>query len=413
MKTHRLARPKRTDTARTTGVYTGTARGDCRPDRIVKSDAALDTGKIACSAQKTEIVAPPVLTAHRVIACLGGDRTRVERRRAPSPAEDELLLRLRVVGFCGTDLFKLDTGGVAPGMVLGHELVGEVAEYGSRVSGFDVGDRVVVPHHVPCGDCHLCRNGSATMCPAFRENLLEPGGFSELVLVRGRAVRRAARRLPAHLSDEAAVFMEPAACVLRGIHRASLGAAGLAAVLGGGSMGLLHLLVLKASRPGMRVVVVDPVENRCALAKELGAEVACAPGDPAAAEVMKRSGGLGADAVFDTVGGTQTLAAGLGLARPGGTVVLFAHAPSAARADFDINSVFKYERRVLGTYSGGPAEQGEIFDMLVEGRLDPSPLATHRLPLGAFEQGVSLVRQKKALKVLFTPATGGDGGPVP
>ncbi len=299
--------------------------------------------------------------------------------------------------------------------MLGHEVVGEVIARGDDVSGFEIGDRVVVPHHVPCGECHLCLSGSDTMCPVFRENLLEPGGFAERVLVRERAVRLAARRLPEHLSDEAAVFMEPAACVLRGILRANLGDTGTAVVLGGGSMGLLHLLVLNASRPGISVMVVDPVEGRRSLAKELGAAAACAPGDTARTAVSDRSHGLGADAVFDTVGGPQTLAAGINLSREGGTVVLFAHAahaPDGARADFDINDLFKHERRVVGTYSGGPSEQSEIFDMLVDGRFDPSPLATHRLPLHEFERGVALVRERNALKVLFTPVEQSDSEPA-
>ena len=342
------------------------------------------------------------MTETQVIACLGGDRTRVERRPAPVPADGELLLKLRVVGFCGTDLFKLDTGSASPGMVLGHELVGEVAQLGSRVKGFELGDRVAVPHHVPCGECHLCLNGSETMCPAFRENLLEPGGFSELVLVRERAVETAARRLPDGLSDEAAVFMEPAACVLRGIRRANLGEPGLAVVLGAGSMGLLHLLVLRVARPDIPVIVVDPVDARRDFAESLGAAAACAPGAAADEEVRARSDGRGADAVFDTVGGAKTLSAGLELSRRGGTLVLFAHAGDGERAGFDINHLFKYERRIVGSYSGGPSEQSEIFEMLVSGRFDPSPLATHRLPLSSFEHGVSLVRQRKALKVLFT-----------
>lgn len=377
------------------------------------SGAARDTSKRVYFARTTDFVPPLSVTDHHVIACLGGNRTRLEQRPAPSPGPDELLLRLRVVGFCGTDLFKLDTGGTSPGMVLGHELVGEVVQHGAQVSGFGPGDRVVVPHHVPCGECHLCRSGNDTMCPVFRENLLEPGGFSEFVLVRGRAVRLAAHRIPDHLSDEAAVFMEPAACVLRGIRRADLAETGLAVVLGGGSMGLLHLLVLNAIRPEMPVVVVDPVASRRALATDLGAAAACAPDGSAARRVLELSGDLGADAVFDTVGGADTLAAGIELTRHGGTVVLFAHAPEGARADFDINTLFKYERRIVGTYSGGPSEQSEIFDMLVAGRLDPSPLATHRLPLDDFERGVALVRKREALKVLFTPAAGGssDSGP--
>ena len=338
-----------------------------------------------------------------MVACAGGDRVRVEARPVPEPARGELLLRLRVVGLCGTDLFKLDSGRLIPGSVLGHELVGEVVAAGDAVSGFACGDRVAVPHHVPCGECRLCRSGSDTMCPAFRENLLEPGGFSELILVRPRAVSHAARRVPESVADAAAVFLEPAACVVRGIRRAKLSQNGVAAVLGGGSMGLLHLLLLKATTPEVSVVVVDPVAERRQLAMSLGAVRSCPPGEAALARVLELSDGVGADAVFDTAGGARALSAGLELSRAGGSLVVFAHAPEGERADFELNALFKHERRVLGTYSGGLKEQAMVFELLVSGALDPTPLVSHRLPLEQFDRGVALARAGQALKVLFTP----------
>ncbi|HYX25249.1 MAG TPA: zinc-binding dehydrogenase, partial [Thermoanaerobaculia bacterium] len=247
-------------------------------------------------------------------------------------------------------------------------------------------------------------------CPAFRENLLAPGGFSDWVLVRERAVRRAAFGLPPHLKDEAAVFLEPAACVLRGIRHARLPETALAgpspgcvAVLGGGSMGLLHLLVLKAVHPGLRVVVSDPLEERRELARRLGADAAASPGAVGREVAAMSAGSAGADAVFDTVGGAAPLAAALALSRPGGTVVLFAHAGEGERAAFDLNAFFKSERRLLATYSSALAEQREVFRLLVTGRLDPSPLATHRLPLSRFAEAVELARERRAVKVLLVP----------
>lgn len=346
---------------------------------------------------------------HRVVACRGGDETALETRPIPTPSAGEMLLDLRVVGFCGTDLFKLDTGSAVPGTVLGHELVGDVVALGAGVDKFREGDRVAVPHHVPCGDCALCRRGNETMCETFRENLLEPGGFADKILVRARATAQAAHRLPDHLSDEAAVFMEPAACVLRGVHRSGIEAGGTAVVLGAGSMGLLHLLVLKAAHPELAVTVVDPVTERRHLARRLGAAEATAPGAETGDAVLSATAGLGADAVFDTVGGSQTLEAGLALSRQGGSVVLFAHAPDGQAADFDLNTVFKYERRILGTYSAAVAEQAEIFALLSDGVLDPTPLISHRLPLDDFADGVALVRRHQALKVLFTPSRSAAG----
>lgn len=322
----------------------------------------------------------------------------------PRPAAGELLLRTACCGLCGTDLFKITHGGLEDGVVLGHELVATVVEAGAGVTAFAPGDRVVVPHHVACGECALCRRGAPTQCSAFRENLLFPGGFSELVLVRERAARLAARALPVAVSDTAAVFMEPAACVLRGLDRAELpDGEGCAVVIGAGSMGLLHLLVLRAAAPGTAVVVSDPVAARRRLALELGAAAACTPGPELAATVASVTRGLGADAVFDTVGGAAVLVEAVALARPGGSAVLFAHARPGEPAGFEINPLFKHERRVLGTYSGGLAEQRRIFDLIVAGRLDASPLITHTLPLSRFGEAVALAVERRALKVLLVP----------
>lgn len=343
----------------------------------------------------------------RAVVCAERGAVRFESRPRPEPGPGEMLLRLRYAGLCGTDLFKLRHATAAPGSVLGHEVVGTVAALGPGTAGFEPGDRVVVPHHVACGTCDLCRRGSETLCPAFRENLLVPGGFSEHVLVRERAVRLAAFGLPPHVSDEAAVFLEPAACVLRGIRQSRLteGPAtppGVAAIVGGGSMGLLHLLVLGAVRPGLRVVVSDPLEERLEHARELGAEAAVPPGYARDA-VDALSGGSGADVVFDTAGGPAALDAALGLVRPGGTVVLFAHAGEGERAGFDLNPFFKSEGKLIATYSSSLSEQREVHRLMSARRLDPSPLVTHRLPLSRFEEAVELARELRALKILLTP----------
>ncbi len=328
-----------------------------------------------------------------VIACADGGAVRVEARPRPVPGPGELLLRLRSAGLCGTDLFKLRYATAPAGTVLGHEVVGTVEALGEGVVGFLAGDRVAVPHHVACGTCALCRRGSETLCPAFRENLLEPGGFSEWVLVRERAVRRATFGLPPHVPDEAAVLLEPAACVLRGIRASRLPempAPASAVILGGGSMGLLHLLVIRAVAPSVRVALVDPLEERGRLARALGA-----------VEIGEISEGV--DTVFDTAGGTAALGTALDFVRPGGTVVLFAHAAAGERAGFDLNPFFKTEGKLIATYSSGLAEQREIHRLLVSGRLDPTPLVSHRLPLSRFEEGVELSRDRRALKVLFAP----------
>jgi threonine dehydrogenase-like Zn-dependent dehydrogenase len=107
--------------------------------------------------------------------------------------------------------------------------------------------------------------------------------------------------------------------------------------------------------------------------------------------------------VFDTVGGAALLDSALALTRVGGSAILFAHAPAGESAGFDLNGLFKHERRVLGSYSGGLDEQSRVFSLMVDGALDPSPLVSHRLPLTEFDAGVAIARRRESLKILFTP----------
>lgn len=339
------------------------------------------------------------------------------RERIPRPVvgSRELLLRMRVCGLCGTDLFKLRHGELAEGSVLGHEVVGTVAEVGAEVSDFRPGDRVVTPHHLPCGDCHLCRRGSETLCESFRQDLLAPGGFSEHVLVRHPAVEHAARRVPDDLTDEAAVFLEPAACVLRGLERAGLTislppetAPRAVLVTGAGSMGLLHLLLLRVAAPDADVLLTDPVAERRAAATRLGARAALPPDDLGRA-VAEITGGRGVDLVVDTVGRPAVLRQAVAASREGATIVLFAHGRPTDEIGLPLNELFKSERRLIGTYSGGPREQRWAWQLLESGELDPSILVTHRLPLSRFAEGVELATDRRALKVLFVPDQEGSG----
>lgn len=341
----------------------------------------------------------------QVVACTGGRDLRVERREVPEAGPGEVVLGLLACGLCGTDLFKIDAGLTHDGLVLGHEVVGVVLERGAGAE-VAVGDRVVVPHHVACGVCALCRRGSRTLCATFKENLMDPGGLAERVRIGSRAVSQALWRVPDHVSDGAAVFLEPAACVLRGLDKAGLTTSdGCAVVLGAGSMGLLHLLVLQAAHPGVRVVVCDPEPARCRVADGLGAAATTAPCELAPV-VETVSGGLGADAIFDTVGGAGPLGQGLAVARSGGTVVLFAHAGEGELAGFELNPFFKNERRVVATYSGTVEEQRRVACWLADGRLDPTPLISHRLPLADTSQGFELMRRRQALKILVAPEVG-------
>ena len=322
----------------------------------------------------------------------------------PRPGPGELLLRVLACGVCRTDLHVTEGDlpphrPTPPGVTPGHEVVGEVAALGAGVAGCAIGDRVVAAHHVPCGDCHYCRRGSESMCAAFKASNLDPGGFAEYVRVPAPNVRHAMFRVPRHVSDEAASFVEPLACCLRALRRARIEPGDTTVVLGLGSIGCLFVRLL--AHAGVTVVGCDPIAERADVAKRMGA-AAAGPAEVAAAAQRELSEGRGADQVIVTGGGSEVLPWAAEILRDGGSVHCFAGGAGDA-LPIRLDTLYHRELTVTATYSSSPADLAEAFRLIASGAVAPERLVTHRISLGGLHRGVDLMRRREALKVYVTP----------
>jgi L-iditol 2-dehydrogenase len=317
---------------------------------------------------------------------------RLETRPAPRIGPGELLLRVLGCGLCGSDLAKLRGPAPRPA-VLGHEVVGEVAEAGAGVEAFRAGERVVVAHHVPCSTCHYCRRGSVSMCRAFKASNLDPGGFAEYVRVPAENVRHVTFRVPEGMSDAAASFTEPLGCCVRAIRRTGAGAGDTVAVAGLGAMGCLLLQV--ARHRGARVVGVDPLPARRALAEALGAEAAVEP-EAAARALAGPSDDRGADVVVVAAPAPALVRSAIGWARDGGAVHLFV---GEGEASVPLGEIYKRELTLTATYSSSPEDLAEAFDLIRTGAVRVDDLCSHRVPLERLADAVSLMERREALKV--------------
>jgi L-iditol 2-dehydrogenase len=316
----------------------------------------------------------------------------------PSVGEGELLLKLRGCGLCGSDIAKIVAPRTAAPQVLGHEVVGEVVAAGSGAP-FALGERVVAAHHVPCADCHYCRRGSPSMCRLFKESNLDPGGFAEYVRVPFANVRHATFRLPGHVSDEEASFVEPLACCLRAVKRARVEVGDTVVVVGLGSIGCLFVQLLK--RAGAVVAGADLLPARAALALSLGADAAGGASAVAAA-AREASAGRGADHVIVTGGGPVVLPWAADTVRDGGAIHVFAGG-DGENLPLALHALYARELTLMTTYSSSPVELGEAFDLIVNGEVRTAELVSHRLPLARLADAVALMQRHEALKVYLTP----------
>jgi L-iditol 2-dehydrogenase len=316
----------------------------------------------------------------------------------PTIGPGEVLVKVRGCGLCGSDIAKIADPATRAPAVFGHEVVGDVAEVGEGVVTFAPGHRVVVAHHVPCGECHYCRRGSESMCREFKSSHLDPGGFAEFVRVPAANVRAATFRVPDHLSDEEATFVEPLACCLRAVERARVQPGDTVMVVGLGSIGCLFVQLL--GRAGASVVGIDQDPARLVLARGFDVE-AVGPADGAAL-ALRVSEGRGADHVIVTGGGVAVLPWAVEALRDGGAVHYFAGGEGAA-LPIALATLYHRELTITTTYSSSPATLARAFWLIAAGKVDVGGLISHRLPLARLAEGVELMRRRAALKVYVTP----------
>ena len=292
-------------------------------------------------------------------------------------------------GICGSDLMDWYTAQKAPA-VLGHEPAGVVVESGPGLP--EPGTRVFVHHHVPCGECDYCARGRETLCAQFKATRIEPGGFSEFILVPALNAALDLLVLPDHVSDEAATLIEPLACVVRGLDRARVEAKTRLLVIGGGQMGLL--IAQAALARGASVTVAEPLAARRELAAALGAR-AVAPDEAVGASPPP-------DVVMLATGAPAAWELALEAVDKGGVIQWFAPGKPGQRAAFDVNELFFKELEIQSTYSAGPRDTRAALELIAAGKIAAERLITHRFPLEQTAAALAMARSREGIKVIIT-----------
>ncbi len=295
----------------------------------------------------------------------------------PEISANDLLVQVKACGICGSDIHGWDgsTGRRKPPLVMGHEAAGIVAAVGTNVRGFAEGDRVTFDSTVSCGECFYCRKGSINLCEnrqvlgvscdEFRRN----GAFAEYVVVPSRI----AYQLPDNLPFEHAALIEAVSIAVHAANRTPVTLGDTAVVVGSGMIGLLVVQTIRLSGCS-RVIAVDLEDNKLELAKKFGADVGLNPKKcDVIQEVMKLTGGRGADAAIEVVGASATINTAIDVTRRGGSICLVGNLSPKVEMPLQ-----KLVTRELSVY-GSCASNGEIpqcIDLLSRGAIQVQPLIT-------------------------------------
>lgn len=327
-----------------------------------------------------------------------GRPLRVDTIGDPSPAHDEVLLKVAACGICGSDLHMTEdpeTFGIGQGVVLGHEFAGEVVALGSDVTGFAAGDRVAVAPMWGCGHCDSCQAGEPAWCPEMR---LIGGGYAEYTTVAARQCRK----LPDDLPLAEGALAEPTSIGLHSVMRSGLKPGDKALILGAGPIGLL--VAFWARRMGAsHVVVADINDYQKKRALAVGATGFAISGPDLASAFAEQAGGA-PDIVFECVGKKGLIDFACQLARVHGTVV--GVGLCVGGDEWDPFAVLSKELTIVMSAFFNMKEFEVAIDVLAtEGQFRPQALITERIDLGSVPGTFEALRDRTTqCKVLIETA---------
>lgn len=331
----------------------------------------------------------------------------VEEVPYPALAADGLILKVEACGICGSDLRTLQHGlrFAREWQILGHEVAGVVAEVGSEVHDYQVGERLAVAADVHCGYCDYCRRALYNLCDDWQViGAHYAGGMAEYMALPADILRRGiVHRIPAGLSSIHAALAEPASSVLAALHEVGVEVGEVVAIIGNGPMGCL--LVQAAQARGARAILIGRRAERLAAAAGLGAWhlIDSSQVDPVA-EVRALTEGRGADVAIVACASKEAQAQAVGMVRKRGRVVLFGGLPKDdPMTALDSNAIHYGELRVLGAFSYHPSYHRLALDLIAQGRIEAAKIITSTYPLARIGEALVAARSASELKVVIIP----------
>jgi L-iditol 2-dehydrogenase len=329
----------------------------------------------------------------------------------PELGADEVLVQVKVVGLCQSDIKKIRYPLYEPPRIFGHETAGSIAAIGSEVKDWQVGQRVVVMHHIPCMHCAYCLNENFSMCDVYKNVTTTAGfspsggGFAEYVKVPGHIVQQGGLiPIPDDITYEQASFVEPTNCCLKAVKKAQIAPGQTVLVTGAGPIGLMFIMLIKYF--GGRAIATDLIPSRLEKALSVGAEAAFNARDSdLASQIAALTQGMGVDTAILAVPSDKAFFQALDCTRKGGKILFFAEFPDELEIPINPNVLYRREIDLMGSYSSSFKVQSLAADIVFRKRIDVDALVSDRYPLSDLAAAVerAVAPTPETLKILIYP----------
>jgi len=328
----------------------------------------------------------------------------------PKPGPREVLVKVLATSICGTDVHiytwnEWAKRRIKPPLIMGHELAGEVVEFGDQVSSIKAGDYISAETHIPCGQCFQCKTGNQHICQNLRIlGVDRDGAFAEYIALPEVVIWKNDRSIPPKFASIQEPLGNAIHAVLNGDGDGDI-AGSTMAIFGAGTTGLFATGIAKVSG-ATEIYVVDQYNFRLDIAKRMGAtETINFRQADVVKTVLERTSGLGVDIVLEMSGSQAAIEQGLKIVRRGGSFVAFGLPPKSVTMDLTEDVIFK-EVKIIGITGRKMFDTWyKTANFLKTRKLDISPLITHELALDEFVKAMDLVinHPDETIKVVLYP----------
>jgi alcohol dehydrogenase len=344
----------------------------------------------------------------------GKNKIRIEEVDKPRAGVGEAVIRVTLTTICGTDLHIVrGEYPVAPGLVIGHEPVGVIEELGEGVSGYNIGDRVLVGAITPCGQCRACLSGHSAQC-GHGEGYEALGGWRFGNTINGAQAeylkvpyaQANLAKIPAELTDEQVVLLADIASTgFSGAESAQIKIGDSVVVFAQGPIGLCATAGAKLMGAAL-IIGIDGDDHRLAMSKRMGADITLDYRDVDVVSEVKRLTGGGADVAIEALGTQQTFASALRSLRPAGTLSSLGVYSGKLEIPYEAFAAGIGDHRIVTTLCpGGKERMRRLLEIVRHGRVDLTPLLTHTFPLDRIGEAYDLFGERLdgVMKVAIKP----------
>ena len=321
----------------------------------------------------------------------------VENHEEETYDENEIIIKLKACGICGSDIGNIFENSSKPTTKIGHEISGVISEIGNKIKDYKIGERVIVNHHCPCEKCYFCIHGNQTMCEKFTAQI-EPCGLAEKFKISSWIIeKKGIFKIPKKMSFNEATMIEPLACCLRSWNKIQIQKKDVVMIFGFGLIGIFHSII--ANQKQLETIIVEKDNFR----KEFGKREKLSHNflNFKNTEFKKYNEEINLCIIANH--DIACLNVAVKVLKKGGTILFFGEPRANSIIKLDMSLIYSKEIKIITSYSATNKDFIDAMEFISKNNIDLSKFITHEFKIENAEEGIKIAKDgKNRIKVIIS-----------